>query len=147
MSGSKSIHSTAAPRPVGAYPHARRAGNLLFLSGIGPRPADGGAIPGVTLDDGGDVVDYDMAAQCHAVFRNVRAVLESAGADWQDLVDVTVYLTDIKRDFQTFNSIYSDYFASAGPARTTVEVSRLPTPIAIELKCIAENRPASGKET
>lgn len=124
------ILTPAAPPPVGAYPHARRAGNLLFLSGIGPRSADGNAIPD------------DFAAQCHAVLANVRAVLESAGAGWSDLVDVTVYLTDIRRDFDTFNRIYGEYFsAAAGPCRTTVEVSRLPTPIAIELKCIAEINP------
>lgn len=137
---SRDIHAATAPPPVGAYPHARRAGNLLFLSGIGPRSADGSTIPGVTFDAAGKVIDYDMAAQCHAVFENVRTVLESAGADWRDLVDITVYLTDIERDFQTFNRIYSDYFPADGPARTTVEVNRLPTPIAIELKCIAEVR-------
>lgn len=139
MSG-RNIHAAAAPPPVGAYPHARRAGKLLFLSGIGPRSADGGTIPGVTLDAAGNVVGYDMAAQCHAVFGHVRTVLESAGADWRDLVDITVYLTDIERDFPTFNSIYGEYFTRDGPARTTVEVNRLPTPIAIELKCIAEIR-------
>lgn len=144
MSGSDSIHAAAAAPPVGAYPHARRAGNLLFLSGIGPRAADGGAIPGVTLDDAGKVADYDIAAQCHAVFKNVRAVLESAGAKWSDLVDITVYLTDIERDFQTFNRIYSEYFGTDGPSRTTVEVNRLPTPIAIELKCIAS---LGGRDT
>jgi 2-aminomuconate deaminase len=128
--------STAAP-PVGAYPHARRAGKLLFLSGIGPRPADGGPVPGTTLDNSGRVLDYDIERQCHAVFRNVRAVLDSAGATLADLVDVTVYLTDIERDFSTFNRVYGEYFPEEGPCRTTVEVNRLPTPIAIELKCIA----------
>ena len=127
MSTRDGILSDAAPPPVGAYPHARRAGKLLFLSGIGPRSPDGSAIP------------RDIAAQCHAVFANVRAVLESAGAEWSDLVDITIYLTDIERDFETFNRIYSEYFdASDGPCRTTVEVNRLPTPIAIELKCVAE---------
>jgi len=128
----------SAPQPVGAYPHARRAGNLLFLSGIGPRPADGGSIPGVVLGDDGDAVSYDIEAQCHAVFANVRTVLESAGAGWDDLVDVTVYLIDIRRDFETYNRVYAEYFSSDGPTRTTVEINRLPTPIAIELKCIAE---------
>lgn len=130
MSSSDNILSGSAPPPVGAYPHARRAGNLLFLSGIGPRSVDGGSIP-----DG-------IAAQCHAVFANVRAVLEDAGAKWRDLLDITVYLTDIERDFETFNRIYSEYFdTDGGPCRTTVEVNRLPTPIAIELKCIAEVHP------
>lgn len=140
MSSRDSILSATAPPPVGAYPHARRAGHFLFLSGIGPRPADGGPIPGITLDAAGAVRDYDMAAQCHAVFENVRAVLESAGAAWEDLVDITVFLTDIRRDFDTFNRIYSKYFGTDGPCRTTVEVKRLPTPIAIELKCIAVAR-------
>ncbi len=110
----------------------------MYLSGIGPRPADGGLAPGVTLDDSGEVISYDIEAQCHAVFANVRAVLESAGASWDDLVDITVYLTDIRRDFAIFNTIYAEYFSANGPCRTTVEVNRLPTPIAIELKCIAD---------
>jgi 2-aminomuconate deaminase len=109
----------------------------LFLSGIGPRPAGGGPVPGVTLDDSGEVVSYDIEAQCHAVFRNVLTVLESAGASWDELVDITVYLTDIKRDFEAFNGVYAEYFSADGPCRTTVEVNRLPRPIAIELKCIA----------
>jgi 2-aminomuconate deaminase len=132
------ISSASAPPPVGAYPHARRVGDLLFLSGIGPRPAGGGRIPGTALDDDGNVVTVDIEAQCHAVFANVRAVLDSAGSDWDDLVDVTVFLTNIERDFETYNRVYAEYFSAAdGPCRTTVEVSRLPTPIAIELKCIA----------
>ena len=138
MAENETIKTSSAPKPVGAYPHARRLGSLLFLSGIGPRPADGGPIPGVTFDDAGKVSDYDIGKQCHSVFANVRAVLESAGADWLDLVDITVYLTDIKRDFATFNAIYAEYFSDEGPCRTTVEVNRLPTPIAIELKCIAQ---------
>jgi len=138
MTGDESISTDEAPPPVGAYPHARRVGDLLILSGIGPRPADGGPIPGVEFDGEGNVIDYDIEAQCHAVFANVNAVLDSAGADWNDLVDVTVYLTDISRDFDIFNRIYGEYFsADSGPCRTTVEVNRLPTPIAIELKCIA----------
>jgi len=138
MKKDKVTKTLSAPQPVGAYPHARRAGNLLFLSGIGPRPADGDSIPGVVLGDDGDAVSYDIEAQCHAVFANVRAVLESAGAGWDNLVDVTVYLTDIKQDFDTYNRVYAEYFSSDGPTRTTVEINRLPTPIAIELKCIAE---------
>jgi 2-aminomuconate deaminase len=140
MTDDNTIKSDNAPRPVGAYPHAKKVGDLLFLSGIGPRPVDGGPVPGVTLDDSGEVISYDIEAQCHAVFANVRAVLESAGASWGDLVDITVYLTDIKRDFATFNTIYAKYFSSDGPCRTTVEVNRLPTPIAIELKCVAAVR-------
>ncbi|HET6629700.1 MAG TPA: RidA family protein [Woeseiaceae bacterium] len=139
MDSREGIISSAAPRPVGAYPHARRIGDLLFLSGIGPRSAETGVIAGVTLDEDGEVERYDIAAQCHAVFHNVQAVLASAGADLGDLVDVTVFLTNIQRDFATFNRIYGEYFSSAdGPCRTTVEINRLPTPIAIELKCIAQ---------
>ncbi len=138
MGTSDTIKTTDAPPPVGAYPHAKRLGNLLFLSGIGPRPAGDGPIPGVTLDDAGQVTSYDIEVQCHAVFANVRAVLESAGASWDDLIDVTVYLTDIQKDFKIYNKVYAEYFSSDGPTRTTVEVNRLPTPIAIELKCIAE---------
>ncbi|MBT8085383.1 MAG: RidA family protein [Woeseia sp.] len=132
-----SISSQRAPAAVGAYPHARRHGNLLFLSGLGPRPPGGGPVAGVVLDDEGEVASYDFAAQVHAVFKNVRIVLEDAGADWSDLLDITVYLIDIKKDFSTFNHLYADYFDLQGPCRTTVEVNRLPTPIAIELKCIA----------
>ena len=138
MAGNDSIRTDNAPGPVGAYPHARRVGNLLFLSGIGPRPAGAGDIPGVRRDADGQVVDYDIEAQCHAVFANVRSVLESAGARWEHLVDITVFLTDIPRDFKIYNRVYAEYFdADTGPCRTTVEVTRLPTPIAIELKCIA----------
>lgn len=140
MNEHDTVRSSTAPPPVGAYPHARRHGGLLFLSGLGPRPAGGGPVPGVILDDDGEVVDYDIESQCHAVFANVRAVLESAGAAWSDLLDVTVFLTDIRRDFETFNRVYGEYFRAGGPCRTTVEVNRLPTPIAIELKCIAAAR-------
>ncbi len=133
----ETIQTDTAPAPVGAYPHAKRVGALLFLSGIGPRPPGGGPIPGVVLRDDGEIESYDIEPQCHAVIANVRAVLESAGAGLEDLVDVTVFLTDIKRDFATFNRLYGEYFGKDGPCRTTVEVSRLPTPIAIELKCIA----------
>ncbi len=137
MTTSKRIDSATAPPPIGAYPHARRHGELLFLSGIGPRPPGGGRVAGVIVDGDGNVSDYDFEAQCHAVFANVRAVLESASARWEDLLDVTVYLVDIARDFPTFNRIWNDYFGVNAPCRTTVEVNRLPTPIAIELKCIA----------
>ena len=138
MADKNTLITDAAPRPVGAYPHAKRLGKLLFLSGIGPRPVGGGPVPGVALDESGEVLSYDIEAQCHAVFTNVRAILECAGASWNDLVDITVYLTDIKHDFEIFNGIYAEYFSSDGPCRTTVEVNRLPTPIAIELKCIAQ---------
>jgi 2-aminomuconate deaminase len=122
------IHSPRAPKPVGLYPHARRAGGLLFLSGIGPRR------PGT------DEIPDSFEAQCRSVFDNVRAVLEDSGARWDDLVDVTVFLTDMKRDFATYNRLYAEYFATARPCRTTVEIVSLPTAIAIELKCIAEIR-------
>ncbi len=131
------IHSKFAPEPVGAYPHARGVGNLLFLSGMGPRSRGSGEIPGVTLDEHGNILAYDIELQCRAVFDNVRAVLEEAGSGWDRLVDVTVFLTDIEADFSTYNRIYAEYFREVQPCRTTVEVSRLPTPIAIELKCIA----------
>ena len=125
------------PEPVGRYPHARRVGSLLFLSGIGPRTPGSADIPGVELDANGDVISYDIEAQCRAVFRNVRVVLEEAGSSWQKLVDVTVFLTNMRDDFKTYNRIYSQYFRENQPSRTTVGVSALPTPIAIELKCIA----------
>ena len=129
--------SQRAPEPVGAYPHAKRVGKLLFLSGIGPRQRGSRAIPGVTLDNQGNVVARDIATQCRAVFDNVRAVLEDAGSSWDRIVDVTVFLTHMKEDFPIFNRLYAEYFASNQPTRTTLEVSRLPTPIAIELKVIA----------
>lgn len=131
------ISSKQAPEPVGAYPHARRVGNLLFLSGVGPRQRGSKDIPGVTLNDQGEIVAYDIEKQCHAVFQNVKLILESSGAQWKDLVDVTVFLTNMKNDFKTFNKIYAQYFTENQPCRTTVEVNALPTPIAIELKCIA----------
>lgn len=130
--------SDKAPDPVGLYPHARRTGSLLFLSGIGPREKGKSDIPGVTLDADGEVVDYDIEKQCHSVFKNVRSILEDSGARWENLVDVTVFLTDMKKDFPVFNRIYAEYFKDIQPCRTTVEVNALPTPIAIELKCIAE---------
>lgn len=125
MSDQKVFDSEGAPEPVGSYPHARSVGNLLFLSGIGPRKR------------GSDTIPEGIEAQCRAVFDNVRKVLEDAGATWESLVDVTVFLTDIERDFETYNRVYAEYFAGANPCRTTVEVNRLPTPISIELKCIA----------
>ncbi len=136
----ESFESSRAPQPVGAFPHAKRVGNLLFLSGIGPRVRGSKEIPGVTLDRAGHIESYDIETQCRAVFENVRLVLEDAGATWNDIVDVTVFLTDIKKDFATYNRIYPEYFAGPdkpNPTRTTVEVGALPTPIAIELKVIA----------
>ncbi len=134
---SDDVTSSRAPKPVGLYPHAKRVGNLLFLSGIGPREPGTNAIPGNVTDDAGNVIRYDIAAQCHSVFRNVRAVLEDAGSSWEHIVDVTVFLTNMKDDFATYNKLYAEYFATNRPTRTTVEVSQLPTPIAIELKVIA----------
>lgn len=131
------FNASQAPEPVGAYPHARKVGNLLFLSGVGPRKRGSKEIPGVTLDEKGDVVAYDIELQCHSVFQNVRLILEASGSKWEDLVDVTVFLTNMKKDFSTFNKIYAEYFKTNQPCRTTVEINALPTPIAIELKCIA----------
>jgi 2-aminomuconate deaminase len=131
------IISSRAPEPVGPYPHARRAGNLLFLSGIGPRERGTKKIPGVELDENDNIVSYNIAAQCHSVFRNIKYILEEAGSSWDRIVDVTVFLTNMKNDFAAFNRIYAEYFKENQPCRTTVEVNRLPTPIAIELKVIA----------
>jgi 2-aminomuconate deaminase len=132
-----SIRTDRAPAPVGLYPHARRVGNLLFLSGVGPRRAGTKEIPGVTLDPDGVVTAYDIEAQCRSVFENVRLILEDSGSSWDRLVDVTVYLTNMKDDFATYNRLWAEYFSNEPPCRTTVEVNALPTPIAIELKCIA----------
>lgn len=129
--------SEKAPEPVGAYPHSRRVGNLLFLSGVGPRKKGTKEIPGVTFDDNRNIVSYDIEEQCRSVFENVKTILEDSGADWEDLVDVTVYLTNMKDDFQKYNKLWAEYFQENRPCRTTVEVTALPTPIAIELKCIA----------
>ena len=131
------VRTDSAPKPVGAYPHARRVGNLLFLSGVGPRDAATNAIPGNVYDAHGKLVAYDIEAQCRAVFANVRAILEASGARWEDLVDVTVFLTDMTRDFAAYNRVYAEHFTSAQPCRTTLGITALPTPIAIELKCIA----------
>lgn len=138
MADTNSIkNSDKAPEPVGLYPHARKVGDLLFLSGVGPRKRGSKEIPGVTLDADGNVVDYDIEAQCHSVFENVRLVLEASGSSWDKLVDVTVFLTNMKDDFKKYNAIYAEYFKDNQPCRTTVEINSLPTPIAIELKCIA----------
>jgi 2-aminomuconate deaminase len=131
------VHAASAPKAVGAYPHARRVGNLLFLSGVGPRSPSDNSIPGNVLDDAGKLVSYDIEAQCRQVFANVRAVLDASGARWEDLVDVTVYLTDMQRDFAAYNRLYAEYFTTAQPCRTTLGITALPTLIAIELKCVA----------
>ncbi len=133
-------HAEQAPEPVGSYPHARQVGELLFLSGIGPRTKNSRTIPGVTLDKEGHIIHYDIGAQCHSVFKNVKLILEACGANWEQLVDITVYLTNMNDDFATFNKIYASYFSENQPCRTTVEVNALPTPIAIEVKCIAHVR-------
>ena len=137
MSGSERFDSARAPEPVGLYPHARRVGNLLFLSGVGPRERGTKKIPGVELDAQGNIVSYDIEAQCHSVFKNVRAILEESGSSWTQLVDVTVYLTHMKKDFPIYNRLWAEYFGENPPCRTTLEIGALPTPIAIELKCIA----------
>jgi 2-aminomuconate deaminase len=135
------IHASNAPKPVGLYPHARRVGNLLFLSGVGPRAAGSDAndsgVPGLKLDHNGNFVEFSFEAQVDSVFQNVKAILEASGSKWENLVDVTVFLVNMKRDFHSFNKIYAEYFKDAQPCRTTVEINSLPTPIAIELKCIA----------
>jgi 2-aminomuconate deaminase len=131
------INTDKASAPLGAYPHARQVGTLLFLSGIGPRNPIDNSIPGLKLDEKGNILAYDIEAECHAVFANVKAVLEASGSSWEKIVDVTVYLTHMKEDFPIYNKIYSDYFHSVQACRTTVEVKSLPTPIAIELKVIA----------
>ena len=137
MTDQNKFDSQKAPEPVGLYPHARRVGELLFLSGVGPRERGTKDIPGVTLDDDGNITDYDIEKQCHSVFTNVRYILEDAGSSWDNIVDVTVFLTNMKDDFKTYNKIYADYFKDNQPCRTTVEIKSLPTPIGIELKVIA----------
>ncbi len=141
MSNQEKFSTNKAPKPVGLYPHARRAGNLLFLSGVGPRTAGSDStdsqVPGLELDKNGNFIKFDFEAQCRQVFDNVRAILEASGSSWNQLIDVQVFLVNMKRDFHTYNKIYAEYFKDNQPCRTTVEVSSLPTPIAIELKCIA----------
>jgi 2-aminomuconate deaminase len=141
MSDDSRISTSKAPKPVGLYPHARKVGNLLFLSGVGPRKAGSNEtdseIPGLTVDKNGNFIEFDFEAQCRSVFDNVRIILEESGSDWSRLVDVTVFLVNMKRDFHTYNRIYAEYFKDNLPCRTTCEISALPTPIAIELKCIA----------
>jgi 2-aminomuconate deaminase len=132
-----SIHSSKAPEPVGLYPHAKRVGQLLFLSGVGPRERGTKIIPGVTLNEKGEILSYDIATQCHSVFNNIKMILEESGSDWDSIVDVTVFLTNMKDDFPVYNKIWAEYFGKNPPCRTTIEINCLPTPIAIELKVIA----------
>ena len=134
---SEKFYSSEAPEPVGNYPHALKTGNFLFLSGIGPRKQGKLKIPGVKLDKKGNIISYDIETQCHSVFNNVRTILEESGSSWENLVDITVFLTNMKVDFPTFNRLYGEYFKTNQPCRTTIEIKSLPTPIAIELKCIA----------
>ena len=140
MSSTK-FSSENAPKPVGLYPHSRKVGNLLFLSGVGPRVAKSDAndssVPGLKLEHNGNFIEFDFEAQCHSVFQNIKAILKDSGSSWENLVDVTVFLVNMKRDFATYNKIYAEYFKDNQPCRTTVEITALPTPIAIELKCIA----------
>ena len=136
MNGEK-FNSCRAPQAVGLYPHARKVGNLLFLSGVGPRQAGSKEIPGVKLDKKGNIIEYDIAAQCHSVFQNIRYILEDAGSSWENIIDVQVFLTNMKDDFKIYNKIYAEYFKDNQPCRTTIEITSLPTPIAIELKVIA----------
>ncbi|GIV42311.1 MAG: reactive intermediate/imine deaminase [Vicingaceae bacterium] len=137
MENKKSIFSDKAPEPVGLYPHARRLGNLLFLSGVGPRVKGSKDIPGVTIDENGNVISYDIEVQCRSVFENVRTILEASGSSWDKIIDVTVFLTNMKKDFPVYNRLWAEYFKENPPCRTTIEVNALPTPIAIELKVIA----------
>jgi len=133
----KSVHSSKAPEPVGLYPHAKKVGRLLFLSGVGPRERGSKKIPGVELDGKGNIISYDIEAQCHSVFKNIKYILEDAGSSWDKIVDITVFLTNMKNDFAAYNKIYAEYFKDNQPCRTTIEIKSLPTPIAIELKVIA----------
>ena len=136
MNGEK-FNSERAPGAVGLYPHARKVGNILYLSGVGPRKAGQTDIPGVTLNERGEIESYDIEIQCHSVFDNIRFILEDAGSSWDNIVDVQVFLTNMKDDFKTYNKIYAEYFKHNQPCRTTIEIKSLPTPIAIELKVIA----------
>jgi 2-aminomuconate deaminase len=131
------LNSSKAPEPVGAYPHARKVGNLLFLSGVGPRERGTKKIPGVELNEDGTITSYDIEKQCHSVFNNVKTILEDSGSSWDNVVDVTVFLTNMKDDFKTYNRLYAEYFKDNQPCRTTLEINCLPTPIGIELKVIA----------
>ena len=131
------INADKAPKPMGLYPHARRVGNLLYLSGVGPRERGTKVIPGVTLGEDGSILEYDITEQTLSVFRNIRYILEDAGSSWDNIVDVQVFLTDMKKDFPVFNALYAKHFEGVHACRTTIEIGALPTPIAVELKVIA----------
>ena len=133
----QAYNSDRAPKAVGLYPHARRVGSLLFLSGVGPRKVNQDEIPGVTLNSSGEIIDYDIEEQCHSVFQNIKYILEDSGSSWNNIIDVQVFLTNMKNDFKKYNEIYAEYFKDIQPCRTTIEINSLPTPIAIELKVIA----------
>ena len=137
MKNGEKFNSKRAPQAVGLYPHARKVGNLLFLSGVGPRKANQEKIPGVNLDNNGNIISYDIEIQCHSVFENIRFILEDAGSSWENIIDVQVFLTNMKDDFKAYNKVYAEYFKKNQPCRTTIEIKSLPTPIAIELKVIA----------
>ena len=132
-----SFCSQSAPEPVGLYPHSKKVGNLLFLSGVGPRKKNSRDIPGVVLSKTGDVLSYCIEKQCISVFENIKIILEESGSCWNNIIDVTTFLTNMKDDFSVYNKIYGHYFKTPFPTRTTIEVNKLPTPIAIELKIIA----------
>jgi 2-aminomuconate deaminase len=133
----KSINANQAPEPVGFYPHAKRVGNLLFLSGVGPRERGTKKIPGVELNEHGEIISYNIEAQCRSVFNNIKLILEASGSNWNNIIDVTVFLTNMKDDFPIYNKLWAEYFAENPPCRTTIEINCLPTPIAIELKVLA----------
>jgi len=137
MDSKNKINSSKAPEPVGLYPHAIRAGGMLYLSGVGPRELGSKKIPGIELDGNGNIISYDIETQCRSVFQNVKYILEDAGSSWDKLVDITVYLTNMRDDFPIYNKLWAEYFKDSQPCRTTIEIKSLPTPIAIELKCIA----------
>lgn len=137
MTEKNAIHADKAPEPVGLYPHARQVGHLLFLSGVGPREKGTKKIPGVELDEKGEIISYDIEKQCRSVFNNVKLILEASGSKWENIVDVTVFLTNMKDDFPIYNKLWAEYFSENPPCRTTLEINCLPTPIAIELKVIA----------
>jgi len=137
MSNNIKIESSKAPEPVGLYPHARKVGDFIYYSGIGPRERGTKKIPGVELDENGNITSYDIATQCRSVFNNLKLVVEDSGADWKNVIDVTIFLTNMKADFKTYNEIYAEYFKDNQPCRTTIEIKSLPTPIGIEIKAIA----------
>tara|TARA_B100001250_G_scaffold284429_1_gene246527 strand:- start:160 stop:570 length:411 start_codon:yes stop_codon:yes gene_type:complete len=133
----ENFFSKKAPKPVGFYPHAKKVGGFLFLSGVGPRVLGSKKIPGVDLGAGGEILNYDIEKQALSTFNNIKLILDDCGSGWDKIVDVTVFLTNMSADFEKFNSLYREHFSVCFPCRTTIEVLSLPTPIAIELKVIA----------